>query len=146
VWRIPEGLRVLADGSWQVGGLPVVHDETLRYLKQHVVFEDASVFVVDGRQRVGVAVEGPLFVVTSLVLDQRGSEARAVLDDGSSETVGDGAVGMNEDTGRFECLVRGGRARALFSRAAHQSLLESVEERDGRFFLRVGDRRLSIRA
>jgi hypothetical protein len=53
---------------------------------------------------------------------------------------------MNEETGRFECLVRGGRARALLSRAAHERLLEKVEEEAGRFFLEVGSRRLWIRA
>jgi hypothetical protein len=110
------------------------------------VFEDGGAFVVDGPQRTPVAVEGPAFLVTRLVLDAGRAEASAVLDDGSSEPLTGDALGMNEETGRFECLVRGGRARALLSRAAHERLLEKVEEEAGRFFLEVGSRRLWIRA
>src|SRR5215208_5863866 len=38
-WQIPEGLRVLPDGSWRVGELQVLHPPTLRYLKAHLVEE-----------------------------------------------------------------------------------------------------------
>ena len=68
-----------------------------------------------------------------------------VLDDGSQERVGDDAIGMNGATGRFECLVRGGRARALLSRSAHQTLLDHAEQEAGRFFLRAGPRLILIR-
>jgi hypothetical protein len=146
LWRIPEGLRILPDGSWRVGDLPVVHPESLRYLKEHLVFDDGDTWVVDGSQRMPVAVEGPPFVVTSLTVDTSRSAASVVLDDGSVEPVADGALGMNEETGRFECRVRGGQTRAVFSRSAHQTLLELVEQEGGRFFLRAGEARLSIRA
>ena len=86
------------------------------------------------------------FEVTELKLDPAAGEARVVLDDGSEEVVGPDSLGTDARTGRVECLARGGRARAAFSRAAHQALLEHVEETRGHFFLRVGSRRLSIRA
>jgi hypothetical protein len=145
-WRIPEGLRVRRDGSWQVGDLPVVHEHTLRFLKSHLVFEeDGAAFVVDGRRRMPVEVEGPAFQVTGLLLDPARGEAYATLDDGGSEPIGDASLRMNRDTGRFECAARGGRARALFSRAAHQALLAHAEEEGGEFYLRVGSRRFPIR-
>ena len=52
---------------------------------------------------------------------------------------------MNEDTGRFECAVRGGRFQARLSRAAHQVLLDHVVEEGGAFFLSVGERRIPLR-
>jgi hypothetical protein len=52
---------------------------------------------------------------------------------------------MNEETGRFECAVRGGRFRARLSRAAHQLLLDNVIEDEGAFFLGVGARRIPLR-
>src|SRR3982751_4661308 len=58
-WQIPEGLRVLADGSWRVGELQVLHPPTLRYLKKHLVDEGGAPFVVDGAQRMPIQVEGP---------------------------------------------------------------------------------------
>jgi hypothetical protein len=144
-WQIPEGLRVLADGSWRVGELQVLHPPTLRYLKKHLVDEGGAPFVVDGNQRMPIQVEGPAFEVSTLVLDLEKATAEAVLDDGSKEAMRDESLGMNEETGRFECEVRGGRFRARLSRAAHQTLLDNVVEEDGAFFLRVGTERIRLR-
>ena len=52
-----------------------------------------------------------------------------MLDDGSEESLTE--VGMDAVSGRFYCAVRGGRARAVLSRAAHQALIEHVEQEDG---------------
>ncbi len=144
-WEIPQGLRVAPDGSWRVGDLHVVHPGGLRYLKSHLVFEEGGAFVVDGPQRMPVAIEGPAFEVVSLVLDAPASTASVVLDDGSVEPLADGSVGMHERSGRFEAVVRGGVARAVFGRGAHQALLEHAVEIGGAFFLEVGTRRLALR-
>jgi hypothetical protein len=145
LWEIPEGLRVLPDGSWHVGDFQVLHPPTLRYLKSHLVGEDEGPFVVDGVQRMPIDVQGPPFEVTKLVLEAEKETATAVLDDGSRETVEDTSLGMNEESGRFECAVRAGRFRARLSRAAHQMLLDNVVEDEGAFFLRVGARRIPLR-
>ena len=144
-WRSPDGVRVLPDGGWHVGGSAILHTPSLRYLKARLVFEEDGAFLVDGAQRVPVLVEGPPFEVTSLLLDHTSGEARAVLDDQSEERLYSDSLFMNERTGRFECLVRGGRARAVFSRDAHQTLLDWTEQEAGRFYLRVGPRRIPIR-
>jgi hypothetical protein len=144
-WPAPEGLRVHADGTWRVGDVHVIHPPSLRYFKSHLAFEEGGAFVVDGGQRMKVDVEGPAFQVTSLVLDGDRGEARVVLDDGTVEKVTDDALGMNRDTGRFESRVRAGRATALLARGPHQTLLEHLEEVKGRFFLRVGERRIAVR-
>jgi hypothetical protein len=145
VFAIPEGLRVCPDGSWRVGELPVVHAAGLRYLKERLRHEEAGDFVVEGAQRMPVAVAGPAFEVMSLQLDDAHGRASVVLDDGTAETVGDDALGMSADTGRFECRVHAGSFGAIFGRGPHQTLLEHVEEADGRFFLRVGNRRIPVR-
>src|SRR5262249_29007472 len=142
-WPIPEGVRVLKDGAWRVGGFPVVNAPSLRHLKERLVFEDDGVFIADGAQRMPVVLEGPPLEVLSLRLDDSRGEACAFLDDGSEEKL-DGAE-MNAETGRFECRARGGKARAVFSRAAHQVLLDRLAEEDGRFYLLVGSRRVPIR-
>lgn len=144
-WQVPEGVRVLPDGTWRVGGFPILHAPSLRLLKSRLVFDDEGAFIEDGPKRLPVRVDGPAFEVVSLVLDPQGQEARALLDDGSEEAVTGATLTMNEKTGRFECATRGGRARAVFSRAAHQVLLDNVEEEDGAFFLRVGARRIPVR-
>ncbi|HSD27933.1 MAG TPA: hypothetical protein VLL75_11570 [Vicinamibacteria bacterium] len=143
-WPVPEGVRVAPDGTWSVGEFRIVHAPSLRFLKERLVFEDEGAFVVQGDRRLPVAVEGPAFEVTELRLVPDSSEARVVLDDGSEEVLGPDSLAADMRTGRVECAARGDRARAVFSRAAHQALLAHVEEVDGRFFLRVGRRLLSI--
>src|SRR5262245_42867297 len=68
--RIPEGLRVMPDGSWRVGEEPVRHEASLRYFKAHLSFEDGPAIVAGGR-RVPVAMEGPPFEVTRLFFDKK---------------------------------------------------------------------------
>ncbi len=145
-WAAPQGVRVGADGSWSVGEFRIVHLPSLRFLKARLVFEDEGAFLVEGERRLAVAVEGPAFEVTELRLDAVAGEARVLLDDGSEEVLGPDSLATDGKTGRVECLARGGRARAAFSRAAHEALLEHVEEARGHFYLCVGQRRLPIRA
>jgi hypothetical protein len=143
---LPEGLRVRRDGTWVVGDEPVAHDRSLFYFKSHLVFDEGGAFVVDGARRLQVAVDGPAFQVIALGVDPLRGEARATLDDGTEEPIGDESISIDADSGRFECAVRGGRARAALSRGAHQALLDHAEEDQGRFYLRAGLRRFRIRA
>jgi hypothetical protein len=145
LWQIPEGVHVLPDGAWRVGGFPVIHAASLRHLKTHLFFDDAGAFIADGSQKMPVIVDGPPFEVMSLVLDGAKGEARVLLDDGTQEVVTGSSLSMSEESGHFECLARGGRARAIFSRAAHQSLLDNLAEEEGHFFLCVGSGRVPIR-
>jgi hypothetical protein len=142
---LPEGLRVLSDGSWQVGEAPIQHPLALRWLKSRLTFDDQGAYVVDGDRRLSVEVEGPAFEVTSLDLDPASGTALARLDDGSEEPLRDGSVGMDPATGRFVCAVRAGRARAWLSRAAHAQLLEQAEQTERGFVLRVGPRAFELR-
>jgi hypothetical protein len=144
-WEIPEGVRVLPDGAWRVGGFPIIHTPSLRHLKTRLVFDEGGAFIADGSQRMPVTVDGPPFEVLSLVLDGTKGEVHALLDDGTEEVVTAGSLSMNEESGRFECMARGGRCRAVFSRAAHQSLLDNLAEEEGRFFIRLGSSRIPIR-
>jgi hypothetical protein len=146
LWRLPEGVRVLPSGAWQVGGLPILHAASLRQLKSQLVFDAEGAFLDDGHKRLAVEIDGPPFEVTALRLDMATGEARVALDDGSEEKVDADSLSMNPDSGRFESKARGGRARAVFSRAAHQTLIDNLEQEGGTFFLRVGLRRIPIRA
>ena len=141
---IPEGLRVLPDGSWRVGDQPVTNARSLRYFKQRLVFEADGSFVADGTKRTPIAIEGPPFQVESMTFDADKKETRVRLDDGSEETLPEAVVAMNPDTGQFECMVKAGRARAALSAAAHDPLLERLEEDGGDFFVPLGDGRCRV--
>jgi hypothetical protein len=137
-------LRVLPDGSWRVGEAPVAHPRSLRYFKQRLSFEEAGAFIVDGAQRMPVILEGPPFLVELLTFDTDRGELRARLDDGTEERLDDPTIVMSRDTGLFECEVKGGRARAALSRAAHDAVLERLEEDGGEFFVPLGSRRCRV--
>ncbi len=145
MWEVPEGLRVQPDGTWRIGELQVIHPPSLRYLKSHLVFEEQGAFLVDGGERLPLVVEGPAFVITTVVFQVDEGVARVVLDDGSEEVLEPHALSLSAMSGRFECRVRGGRARALLSRGAHQLVLQHVTEDGGGFALRVGTRSIPIR-
>lgn len=145
VWRVPEGLRVDASGAWSVGGQPVAHPAGLLYLKSHLVVLEGGAFVDDGARRVPVLLEGPPLTVVSLHLDPLRGQVSVSLDDGRVEVVRDGALRMDEESGRFEYLARNGTTRAVLSRGAHQTLLQHAEEEAGEFFIRVGHGRLGLR-
>jgi hypothetical protein len=141
---IPEGLRVLPDGSWRVGDLPISHPRRLKFLKQRLTFEDSGAFVVDGQQRMPILVEGPPFQVEALVFDLPSGDTRVRLDDGTEERLEDPVIRMNAETGQFECGVKGGRARAVLSGVAHERLLDEMEQEGGEFFVPVGALRCRI--
>jgi hypothetical protein len=136
-------LRVLGDGSWLIGDAPVSHAATLRYLKSHLVWDGTSATVVDGAQRSSVTLEGPPLEVVSLTIDRKRKEALLVLDDGSSQTLRSVEISMDALTGRFEIVCRG--LRAVFSRSAHQVLIENVIEAGGAFVVDLGGPTIAIR-
>jgi hypothetical protein len=144
-WEHPEGLRVLPDGSWQVGDQPVQHPASLLYMKAHLVFRDDGAFVEDEGRLLPVSIEGPPLVVLRLDIDVEQGEVRAHLDDGRVEAIRENALAMNQETGHFEFGARGGRARAVLSRSSHQTLLQHAEEENGEFYLRAGRRRIALR-
>jgi hypothetical protein len=53
-------------------------------------------------------------------------------------------VAMSPDTGRFECVVKAGQARAVLSPPAQDTLLDRLEEENGDFFVAVGSRRCRV--
>jgi hypothetical protein len=138
---IPEGVRVLADGSWRLGEQPLSHPRRLRYLKQHLTFADDGVFLADGAKRVNITVDGPPFVVDSVVFDTESGQIRVRLDDGSEEALTEPIIRMNAETGQFVCAVKGGRTHAVLSRVAHDALLDALEQEGGEFYVPLGTRR-----
>jgi hypothetical protein len=127
-----------------VGEQPVSHARSLRYFKQRLVFDENGAFVVDGAKRMPIRVEGPPFQVESIAFDADRSEMRVRLDDGSEEALGEAVVAMSPDTGRFECVVKAGQARAVLSPPAQDTLLDRLEEENGDFFVAVGSRRCRV--
>jgi hypothetical protein len=91
-----------------------------------------------------IRLEGPAFQVEGLAFDAEKHETRVRLDDGSEEVLVDAMITMNPETGRFECAVKSGRARAVLAQAAQDALLDRLEEDGGDFFVPVGAQRCRV--
>jgi hypothetical protein len=141
---IPEGVRVLPDGSWRVGDQAISHPRRLRYLKQRLAFEEGRAFLVDGAQRQALVLDGPPFQVDGLVFDAERGDVRVRLDDGTEESLAELVVRMNPETGHFECTVKDGRTRAVLSSVAHDALIDALEQEGGEFFVPLGARRCRV--
>jgi hypothetical protein len=141
---IPDGLRVLPDGSWYAGELPIANSRRLKVLKQRLTFEEGGAFIVDGAQRKPLVLEGPPFHVDVVTFDEAKGEVRVRLDDGSEEVLSEPVIRMSRETGQLECEVKEGRTRAVFSAAAHDVLLEHLEQDGGDFFVLVGAKRCRV--
>lgn len=144
ILTIPEGLRVDPDGVWTVGGQNVVHAETLKHFKSLLRFDETGAYIAQGHARVSVQIDGPPFSVLSLRIDAAAGEIRVQLDDDSEEELGPEGFNMDAQSGRFECRVRHGRARAVLGRGAHQTLLFHAEESGGKFHVSAGSKTFSI--
>jgi hypothetical protein len=143
-YRIPEGLRVLSDGTWRAGDAAISQPRRLRYLKRNLLFDQEGAFLTDGDRRLPVALDGPPFQVESIVFDAEHGEVRVLLDDGSEERLSDAIVKMSPASGQFECAVKDGRARAMFSEAAHDTLLDLLEHQGEDFFVPLGAQRCRV--
>ena len=53
-WTHAEGVHVLPDGGWRVGGFVVRHAPSLRYMKGHLVFEEDGVHLRVGARRIPI--------------------------------------------------------------------------------------------
>jgi hypothetical protein len=142
----PFGLVLHHDGSWRHEGVPIQNarlraafDRSVRYLPAE------GVFVVQlGRFRGQIEVEEAGFFVRSF---DRAS-GQISLSDRSQEVLAPQSLRVSPRDGALLCLVKrdlvASGLLARFSHAAQAQLLDAVEERDGRVWLRLADRVLAL--
>src|SRR5687768_9688180 len=77
-------IRIDREGQWQWEGQPMVHENILEHLKQHLERDaEGHWWVAVGAARVPVEVEDAPYVVEAISLDDRTLR----LDDGTVETI-----------------------------------------------------------
>jgi len=138
--KVPE-LRLTRDGDWYVDGERIFHERTCTVLTENVhLLDDGRLASSIGRETVPIIVDDVGFFV--LAADVRADTLNVRLSDGSEELVS----ALRTNDGRLYAQVKGGRAWARFSRAAHQSVEALVEERDAALGLRIGGVWLEVKS
>jgi hypothetical protein len=117
-WKLPN-LRVDTDGEWWDEGVQVTHPGILANLRENLK-KDADGYFIQTRVRIPVRVDDVPWVVTRI--ERRGESLRALLNDGTEESVDPAAVRLGRGEVPY-CPVKGGLFQARLSRAAAFQLL-----------------------
>lgn len=138
-------IRFARDGRWYADGEPVVHHRLALLFSRHLRRKpDGGCEIRIGDQyHADVVVEDTLFVVVDV--DLEGSGATVTLNDASREPLAADTLATGADDVLY-CTVKGGTEPARFLRSAWNRLAPHIEECDGGFALRLGDRRFPIGA
>ena len=142
-----EGTLVFtAEGSWLHDGEAVLHAGIADYFSKHLRYSEThrSWVVEDQGRAVSVVVEDTPIVVRT-VTAPLGSSANltAVLSGGEQEALDPSTLWVTSD-GKWYALVRGRTVRARLLRPAVSHLVEHIEERDGKYFLRLNGSEVEI--
>jgi hypothetical protein len=121
-WKLPD-LRVDTDGEWWDDGVQVTHPGIVANLRENLR-KDAAGYFIQTRLRIPVKVDDVPWVVTRV--EHRGERLRALLNDGTEESVDPAAVRLGRGEVPY-CPVKAGAFQARFSRAAAFQLLALAE-------------------
>jgi hypothetical protein len=141
-WAVSSGaISFRHDGRWYSDDEPIDNARIARLFSRCLrQTDDGRWQIAMGDERAYVTIEDTPWVVTAV--EREGDGFRVRLNDGSEEPLDPESLTV----GAAEVLytrVKGGH-RARFLRPAYYQLASAFEERDGRFVLVAGKRRVAI--
>lgn len=142
--REDSGIRLDAVLRWWHDDEPISHPRIIELFNSSLHLDDAGRYQLQiGHDWCYVQVEGAAYEVRTV--DVSADERVSVrLSDRTAEALEPASLALGAD-GVLECQVKGGRARARFSRDAQYQLGELLEaDAAGRLVLRAGERRLPL--
>lgn len=145
LWHTREqsGLKVDREQRWWHDGEPIEHPNIIEAFNCGLKVTDDGRYKLEfGNDWCFVEVEAAAY--KALVLDVTADERLSIrLSDRTAELLDVGSLALDGD-GVMTAAVKGGKARARFSREAQFALGELVERDGGALALRVGGRRFAL--
>jgi hypothetical protein len=142
--REDSGIRLDARLRWWHDDEPIEHPRIIELFNTSLVLDAEGRYQLQiGKDWCYVQVEDAAYEVRTVDVteDERVSVR---LGDRTAEALDPATLAVGPD-GVFTCQVKGGRAKARFSRDAQHQLGELLEQDEGgHLFLRVGQRRLAV--
>lgn len=142
--REDSGIRLDARLGWWHDDEPIQHPRIIELFNTSLVLDDQGRYQLRiGNDWCFVQVEDAAFEVRCVDVTPEG-RLSVRLSDRTAEALEPSTLTLGEDA-VLSCRVKGGRARARFSRDAQYQLGELLEQdEDGHTFLRAGQRRLAL--
>lgn len=142
--REDSGIRLDARLRWWHDDEPIVHPRIVELFNSSLVLDDTGRYQLQvGSDWCVVHVEGAAYEVRTVDVSPD-ARVSVRLSDRSAEALDPATLGV-DDEGVLTCQVKGGRARARFSRDAQYQLGELLEQdAQGQWGLRAGERVLSL--
>jgi hypothetical protein len=138
--REDSGLRLDARGRWWHDDEPIEHPHIIEAFNRGLrVTEEGRYELHFGGDWCVVQVDGCAFTVVAFDVSE-GDRPSVRLSDRTAEWLDVDSLRLDEE-GALTCAVKGGRARARFSRAAQQQLGERLVTNGDRLELELGGRR-----
>ncbi|WP_144436886.1 DUF1285 domain-containing protein [Thermosulfidibacter takaii] len=138
-YRDPK-IRVTADGRWFSEYGEVTHQGVKRYFQQILDKQDEDYFLSNGKQKVKIDVNGYVFWVEAI--RERPWKGKLwiwlVINDDTEEPLDPETLRILPDNS-FECKIKGGKFPAKFTLSSYWQLVEHIEEKEGKFYLKIGD-------
>ena len=142
--REDSGIRLDATLRWWHDDEPIQHPKIIELFNTSLVLDEAGRYQLRiGQDWCYVQVEGAAYEVRTVDVtpDERVSVR---LSDRTAEALEPGTLAVDAE-GVLTCRVKGGRAKARFSRDGQYQLGELLEQDEaGHLYLRAGQRRLAV--
>jgi len=140
--REDSGIRLDRQLRWFHDDEPIEHPKIIEVFNQGLVPTDDGRFQLNvGKDWCFVQVEDCAYGVVAVDASPEGVAVR--LTDRTGERLDPQTLALGSD-GVLTCRVKGGRAKARFSRDAQFALGSLMEEGDGKVFLLVGPQRIPL--
>ncbi|MBM7118531.1 DUF1285 domain-containing protein [Archangium primigenium] len=143
--REDSGIRLDARLRWWHDDAPIEHPRIIELFNSSLVLDETGRYQLRiGADWCYVTVEGAAYEVRTVDVSEARVSVR--LSDRSAEALEPSSLDVDAE-GVLTCQVKGGRARARFSRDAQYQLGELLEQQaGGRLALRAGERLLPLPA
>ena len=137
-----ESIRLSADGVWTHMGARFENERVINLFSRSVNRTEGGTWILEvGRFTYPIEVEDAGFFVETVDWHEETPVMR--LSDGTQEPLkGDGLV--YEGEGRLYHLIRGGKFKARLLRGPYYKLMERLEEREGKIYLKIGDESVAL--
>jgi len=140
--------KIDKDGTWSSDYGEVKHPRIKRYLSQILKEENGNFTVSDGKSSARVKVEETPFFVEAIREEKKAGKTTGILliiNDDTIEKLDPSTLKIKKDNSII-CKIKNGRFKAKFTLSAYWQLIEHVIEEEGKFYLKLGDKKWPLEA
>ncbi len=135
--------KINKNGTWSSDYGEVKHPGIKKYFSQLLKEKDGNFFISNGKSEVKVKVEEtPFFVeaVREKKTENKVTKLMLIINDGTVEELDPLTLKIKEDNSII-CEIKNKRFKAKFTLSAYWQLIEHVIEEEGKFYLKLGNKK-----